>query len=162
MINYGYTLLDNPHVHDIEGLRDAYTAAQRSDHPRTQVGAILGSAAGANNKADYRDKYPEDVEFSRLHAEVAVIINSSVLGQQTRAFTMYAPWACCTGCASAILKAGIPRVVVHHNLMQMTAEKWKEEVMEGVDMLLRNNVRVEAIAFKFGVEIRFDGKEVVV
>lgn len=161
-MNFGYTLLENPSLLDFEKLREAYDAAQTSDHPRTQVGAVLGPAWGSNTKADHRDKYPDNVEWSRVHAETSAILRCEMNGHHARAYTLYAPWACCTGCAANILKAGITRVVVHHQLMQMTHEKWRDEVREGLDMLLRNQVRVEAVSKRFGVKIRFDGKEVEV
>jgi hypothetical protein len=46
--------------------------------------------------------------------------------------------------------------------MMMTSEKWLREVQEGVDMLVRNHVRVEAISHKFGLTIRFNGEEIQV
>jgi deoxycytidylate deaminase len=161
-MKYGYTLLERPSLVDIEGLRAAYEVAQTSDHPRTQVGAVLGPAFGINSKADHRDKYPEQVEWSRVHAEVSAILRCASNGHHARAYTMYAPWASCTNCAACIIKTGIPRVVVHHQLMQLTAPKWQDEVAEGVDLLLRNNVRVEAVSKDFGVTIRFNGEEIKV
>lgn len=160
--DFPYTLLGNPTAYDITSIREAYDAALLSDHPRTQVGAVLGSARGYNQKQDHRDKYPDNVEFSRIHAETAAIINCTLNGWTARDHTMYAPWACCTGCATHILKAGIPRVVVHHEIMQLTSDKWLEEVQEGLDMLVRNNVRVEAVSKRYGITLMFDGKEVEV
>ena len=161
-MNYGYTILESPTAYDIEMMRAAYEVAQESDHPRTQVGAVLGPCTGCNSKADYRDAHPEDPEWSRVHAEVSVLLRCAMNGHHARAYTMYAPWACCTHCASCILKAGVPRVVVHHQLMQLTYPKWQESVKAGLDMLLRNQVRVEAISKKFGYTIRFNGEEVTV
>jgi deoxycytidylate deaminase len=160
-LNYGYDILDPPDLRDLEGIRTAYEAALVSDHPRTQVGAVLGNHWGSNTKADYRDKYPDNVEFSRVHAETSVILRAAEKwGTTTRAHTMYAPWACCTNCAANIIMSAIPRVVVHHQRMQLTPPKWQEEVYEGVQMLIRNNIRVEAVSKKFGVRLRVNGEEV--
>lgn len=161
-MGYGYTILETPDMRDYEGLREAYEAALASDHPRTQVGAVINHHWGSNTKVDLRDKHPEDVEWSRVHAEVSALLRAAQHGTITRAHTLYAPWACCTGCAACIIKANVPRVVVHHQLMVLTAPKWQDEVREGVDMLLRNNIRVEAVNKRFGVKIRFDGKEIEV
>lgn len=159
-MKFSYTLLENPTYDDIMGLRDAYEAALMSDDPSTQVGASLARHQACNSKADYRDLRPGDKNWSRVHAEVSVLLRAASQGTQTRAHTLYAPWACCTGCASAIIKAGVPRVVVHHEIMQRTPDRWLEEVDLGVDMLVRNNVRVEAISKVLGVKIRFNGEEI--
>lgn len=159
-MNYGYRLLDSPTAADINGLREAYQTALMSDDPSTQVGACCGTHRGFNKKADLRDAHPEDKGWSLLHAEVRCILGSARSGMPCRRHTMYAPWACCVDCASHILDAGIPRVVVHHQVMQLTPERWQEQVRLGLDLLLRNNVAVDAVSKKFGVRIRFSGDEV--
>lgn len=163
MIDFGYTLLDRPGQVDFWGIHRAYDAALLSDHPRTQVGASIKSIPGWNRKEDHREASQDIVELGRIHAEVCAILSylKSSKPDSTRP-TLYAPWASCTQCATVILHARFNRVVVHHELMQMTPDKWLDEVKGGIQMLLGNSVRVEAISKNFGRTIRFNGEEVTV
>ena len=149
MIDFSYDLLEHVKASDITGLTEAYDISRLSDHS-TQVGAAVGAAYG----------YNKVVSGVRMHAESLTIIENAKHGISLRGRTMYAPWASCPECAADIIVSGIGRVVVHHERMQMTCDRWIEQVKEGVDMLLAAGVRVEAVSHHFGKKITVDGTEV--
>ena len=68
--------------------------------------------------------------------------------------------ACCLGCATSILAAGVSTVVVHLERMLLTPKHWELEVISGLRMLLRNGVSVRVVSHHFDETIRVDGKEV--
>jgi deoxycytidylate deaminase len=157
MIDFDYTLLDpgDERAEDLVGLQQAYDAARNSDH-RTQVGAVCGAGQGWN-----RAFHPDKTDL-RIHAETAAIIACARHGSSTQGRTLYAPWAACGDCANHIAAAGVSRVVVHHQLMQMTRTAWEGAVHSGLETLRHCGVVVEAVDHLFKKTIRFNGEEVTV
>lgn len=140
---------------DIYGLGQAYIAAQWSDDPSTQVGAWIAGFHGYNRQVD-EDPPNLDKNWMRIHAETDALLQCDF----PTGATLYAPWACCTGCAADILAAGVERVVVHWERMLLTPEKWELDVICGLRALIRNGVRVNAVSHKFFMTIRVNGQEV--
>ncbi len=70
-----------------------------------------------------------------IHAETAAIFEAAATGLRLFDATMYSPWAPCSECAKAIIACDITRLVVHGDRMDLTPERWKEDVKAGLAML---------------------------
>lgn len=149
-----YLPVENVPTKYIQGLREAYSAARMSDHT-TQVGAVVGAAYGYNKAFD--DQSPD----VRIHAETSSIIKNAKMGVGLENHTMYAPWAACGDCAMAIVEAGICRVVVHHQRMQLTPPKWQGCVDHGLHILTIHGVKILGVDMHLGEQCRIDGEEVI-
>jgi deoxycytidylate deaminase len=122
-----------------------------SDHS-TQVGAAVGACYG------YNKEYGDGV---RIHAETHALLLNARRGVSVEGHTMYAPWAACKECAIHIIAAGVARVVVHHERMQLTPVHWHESVDHGLHLLVQNGVEVVAISKVFQKTVVIGGEEVV-
>ncbi len=119
-----------------EGLQFAYKMAMRSPDPSNQTGAALlrGGILFFGDYNRFPDGYVGDVEdrdeklFYIQHAERAVILRAASMGVMTRGMTLVCPWFACGDCAKAIIFAGIKRVVGHKQRMELTPERWKDNV----------------------------------
>ena len=149
---YYYPTEDVPTKY-IQGLREAYSAGRMSDHS-TQVGAVVGAAYGYNKSFDSQ---APDV---RIHAETSAIVKNAKLGVTLAGHTMYAPWAACGDCAMHIVEAGISRVVVHHERMQRTSDRWVDSVDQGLFILQQHGVRIQGVSMELGETVRIGGQEV--
>ena len=145
--------MESPSTKDIQGTREAYSAGAMSDHS-TQVGAACGVGFG------YNKAYDEDTKDVRIHAEVHALLRNAQRGVETEGRTMYAPWASCPNCAMCIVSAGIAKVVVHHERMQLTPPHWQGEVEHGLHILQQHGVPVVAVSMVFGVRVKICGNEV--
>jgi dCMP deaminase len=156
----------------IEYLRMAYqAAAHESDDLDTQNGAILVDASGrfiasaANHvvsgleKTNERLKRPAKYTYM-VHAERAAIYKAASIGRSVAGGTLYCPWAACASCAQAVIESGISLIVNHHQVIERTPERWREELQVAEDMLKEAGVEIHTVSSLVGgVSLRFDGKE---
>lgn len=135
-------------------LRLAYEhASQKSDDPRTQIGAVIKSeiseqiAYGTNRippgvlKLEHR-KSPENKPDFIGHAERNAVAQAASIGLRTKGATMYAPWAACTVCAQAVIEAEIAELVVHKQIMDLTPEKWIKSIENAMTMFSEAGILV--------------------
>ncbi len=142
---------------EIRGLRAAYLEAMESPDTSNQNGAVLVNCHPMNYYpfvlfGDY-NRFPEgfvgDVKdrdeklFYIQHAERAVILKAALNGVQTRGLTLVCPWFACGDCAKAIIFAGIKRVVGHKQRMELTPERWKDNVKKANQYLEDCGVELE-------------------
>jgi dCMP deaminase len=81
-----------------------------------------------------------------LHAEVNAIFNAAKNGATTEGATAYVTWHPCCQCASAIIQAGVVKVVCPSP--QSAPERWRE------------NFRLSgALLFDAGVEVTYYSEE---
>jgi len=117
-----------------------------SKDPSTQVGAVCvspdkrqlvpGFNGFASGIADTHERLQnkELKNMMMVHAELNCIINSDVL---LHGWTMYVTKAPCTICASAIINAGIIRMVC-----PSPGGSWKDSQLFAISMLTEANVKV--------------------
>lgn len=150
MFTEHYEIIE-PTAKDISGLSSAYDAARMSDHS-TQVGAAVGACYG------YNKEFGDGV---RIHAETHVLLLNARRGVSVEGHSLYAPWASSKDCAIHIIAAGISRVVVHHERMNLTPIHWFESVDHGLHLLVQHGVEVVALSRVFGKAVVIGGEEVV-
>jgi dCMP deaminase len=130
-------------------MREAYQLAyDESTDTSTKNGAVLVDpvdgyimVGGVNSFTD-ADMASESRNYERPrkyqvteHAERAVIYKAARQGTATKGLIMVCPWACCSDCARGIVLAGIPLVVAHKQAYDKTPERWREEVIVGLEIL---------------------------
>jgi len=131
----------------------ANQVATWSKDPGTKVGAVLVSdrriiATGYNgfpqNIDDSIERY-QDRETKlayTIHAEVNAILNAAKNGSPTNGSTLYVTFPPCISCATAVVQAGISRVVRPD--LSTSPERWRSSFHRGRDLLLEAGVQVEA------------------
>ena len=151
----------------------AYLAALKSPDPRTQVGAVLVTQTGALIRGyntpfgDYdKGRYFSDRDYRlsiTIHAELCTILNAAAVGERAEGATLYAPWSACRGCASALIGAGIRKLVRHDDVMdhvESTYPHWVEQIAESDDALESAGIVIREIKGPIQADpIRIDGKE---
>ena len=150
---------------DFQGmLQLAYRSAWTlSTETRTKVGAVIVStsshrAEGVNGVRACLAGH--DKTDTLVHAEEAAIYSAARYAVSTRGATMFAPWACCTRCARAIIESGIVLLVVHKQAMDRTPARWEGEVARGRYLLDAAGVEVAVFDGKIGGCVSvMDGKE---
>ena len=156
-----------------EYLKLAYQfAAEHSDDPRTQTGAIIVNkdgiiiGRGANRippgvqVLDER-KSPEQKPNFIGHAERNAVADAARQGHKTEGAILYGFWAACAVCAQAIIEAGIKEGVVHKQIMDKTPPKWQASI--SIAMLMFAEAGISVVYHdedKLGVKILFDGQTV--
>lgn len=80
-------------------------------------------------------------KYSRIaHAEFSAVIKA---GCNLHGTTMAAFWACCADpCAKSIVLSGIEHLVVHKQRLDLTPERWRASVAEGLDLCHAAGVHV--------------------
>jgi len=133
-------------------IRIAYEVASWSKDPGTKVGAVLVSdrriiATGYNgfpqNISDFPARY-DDRETKlalTVHAEVNSILNAAKNGAQTNASTLYVTFPPCVSCSSAVIQAGVTRVVRPH--LSTAPERWIDSFSRGGRLMVEAGVLVE-------------------
>lgn len=134
-------------------LANAYALARQSKDKSNQNGAILlpvndEMSTGINN-------FPPGVKFTDdrattrptkyryfEHAERAAVYLAARVGKATYGSTVYCPWASCCDCARSMICAGVANLVVHHERMQMTPERWIDDVNEALSMLKESGIKI--------------------
>ena len=147
-------------------------ARDRSNDPRTQVGAALvlpgrdiasflstNRIPAALDCGGLRLVAPEKYRYVE-HAERAVIYTAAAVGVPTKGATLYATWFACCDCARAIILSGIREVVGLSSLDAMTPDRWRDDLLAAHAMLSEAGVATRWITESVGVTLLFDGKEV--
>jgi len=112
-----------------------YLLAMRSKDASTRYGAVIvnnnnriistgynGFAQGINDNVPERQERPEKY-FWFIHAELNAIINAKT---DTEGFKMYVNGMPCTGCANAIINAGLKKVIID-SVWDKPTDKWDAE-----------------------------------
>ena len=138
---------------EIEGLQAAYREALKSPDPSNQNGAVLVNHVGHFVIFGDCNRFPygfdgdtqnrEEKYFYIQHAERAVILRAASGGVKTQGLTLVCPWFACGDCAKAIIFAGIKRVVGHKQRMELTPERWKDNVKKANQYLEDCGVELE-------------------
>lgn len=137
-------------------LAKAYQVATESPDPSTQNGALIVSPGGSilvsecnrfpvgievtdelRNNRELKLKLIEHAERNAIYAHAR---DHSFMS--TEGLFMVCPWAACADCARAIVQAGIRRLYVHKQRMEITAERWADEVSIGRAILEDGLVQV--------------------
>ena len=132
-------------------IRIAREVAGWSKDPGTKVGAVLVSerriiATGYNgfpqNISDSIERYADrEVKLAyTVHAEVNAILNAAKSGATTDSSTLYVTFPPCVRCSSAVIQAGITRVVCP--VMSSAPERWIESFTKGRDLMEEAKVLV--------------------
>ena len=125
-------------------VRIALEVASWSKDPGTKVGAVLVSdrrilATGYNGFptqiSDSLERYNDrEVKLSlTVHAEVNAILNAAKNGASTDSSTLYVTFPPCVSCATAVIQAGITRVICPD--LSSAPERWIQSFTEGQNLL---------------------------
>jgi len=131
----------------------AYDAAATSTDNSNQNGALLVDSntlnvlgVGANNFPD-KVSFTEDRATTRPtkyryyeHAERWAIFNAARQGSVVKGSCMICPWAACCDCARAMIVSGVSVLHMHQQRMEMTPDRWKDDVNEALNMLMEAGV----------------------
>jgi deoxycytidylate deaminase len=72
---------------------------------------------------------------------------------------MVMPWLPYIPCADAIITSDIKKLIVHKQMIIRTKEKWKEELINAVQMMKEAGVKILAYDGEIGVKAFMHGKE---
>lgn len=131
----------------VDYLKNAYSISLQSRDTSNQNGSVLVSSqgeiigTGVNNFAigvkftrERAETRPDKYRYFD-HAERWSIYQAARAGNKVFGSTLYCPWAACCGCAIAIINSGVRTLVMHHERMQMTPERWQDDINEALSML---------------------------
>ena len=136
----------------------AYTIAQGSRDIHTKVGSVIvgqdqeiismgwnGFPRGIDDSVEERYQRPLKYTYT-VHSEINSILNAARIGTSCKGATIYTTLFCCTNCATAIIQAGIVKVVyserkdnweesfkISEQILQeagVVVEKWEGEFLE--------------------------------
>jgi dCMP deaminase len=128
---------------------------KKSKDKNTQIGAVIVGEGnqiistgynsfprGLNDNIESRQERPEKY-FWFEHAERNAIYNAAREGTRTLGTTMYLTCGIpCTGCARAIINAGIKTIYFKKEHHTMTSPKWKDEAERSLEMFYECGVTV--------------------
>ena len=125
-------------------VRIALEVSSWSKDPGTKVGAVLVSdrrilASGYNGFptqiSDSLERYNDrEVKLSlTVHAEVNAILNAAKNGATTDNSTLYVTFPPCVSCATAVIQAGITRVICPD--LSSAPERWIDSFTKGQNLL---------------------------
>ena len=132
-------------------LRIAYEVKSWSKDPSTKCGCVLVRdrrvvSSGFNglpaNLSDSLDRY-QNREFKLatiIHAEKNAIFNAAKNGSLTEGTTAYVTWPPCSQCASALIQAGVSKVVCPDP--KTGPERWVSNFLLANDLLYEAGVKV--------------------
>lgn len=137
---------------DLRFIQVAKQVAEWSKDPGTKVGAVLVSdrriiATGYNgfpqNISDSFERYADrEVKLAyTVHAEVNAILNAAKNGSPTDCSTLYVTFPPCVACSTAVIQAGISRVVRPD--LSTAPERWVNSFRKGQDLLEEAGVLVQ-------------------
>lgn len=129
----------------------ANMVATWSKDPGTKVGAVLVTerriiATGYNGFPQGIEDYPsryEDRETKlalTVHAEVNAILNAAKNGAQTQSSTLYVTFPPCVSCSTAVIQAGITRVVRPD--LHTAPERWIDSFVKGSRLLIEAGILI--------------------
>lgn len=134
-------------------LRIAFEVATWSKDPGTKVGAVLVRdrriiASGYNGFPqgieDFSERY-EDRETKlalTVHAEVNAILNAAKNGAKTENTTLYVTFPPCVSCTTAVIQAGVTRVVRPH--LSTAPERWIKSFSRGGKLMTEAGILVHS------------------
>lgn len=122
-----------------------------SKDPGTKVGAVLVSerriiATGYNGfpqgieDLDSRYNNRETKLALTVHAEVNAILNAAKNGAKTENTTLYVTFPPCVSCATAVIQAGVTRVVRPH--LSTAPERWIDSFANGGKLMAEAGILV--------------------
>ena len=129
----------------------ANMVATWSKDPGTKVGAVLVSerriiATGYNGFPqgieDYESRYNDRETKLALtvHAEVNAILNAAKNGAKTEHTTLYVTFPPCVSCTTAVIQAGVTRVVRPH--LSTAPERWVDSFSKGGKLMIEAGILV--------------------
>lgn len=125
-------------------IRIAQEVSTWSKDPGTCVGAVLvidrriiatGYNGFPHGIEDSDERYNDrDTKLQlTVHAEVNAILNAAKNGAQTKGSTLYVTFAPCVNCCTALIQAGISRVVCP--TVESAPERWRANFASGRSVL---------------------------
>lgn len=143
----------NPHLSkwDSRFLRIAEEVRSWSKDPGTKVGCVLVSdrriiSTGYNgfpqSISDNLERYiNRDYKLSvTVHAEKNAILNAAKNGTKVEGSTLYVTFPPCTQCASAVIQAGISKVICPNP--SNAPERWRQNFTEANNLFYEAGVQV--------------------
>ena len=132
-------------------MRIAEEVASWSKDPGTKVGAVLvrdrriisqGYNGFPKGVKDFTERYENrDTKLSlTVHAEVNAILNAAKNGASTDGSTLYTTFAPCVHCSTAVVQAGVARVVAPNFLF--APERWRTNFAMGNNVLREAGIEV--------------------
>ncbi|MDT8413714.1 MAG: hypothetical protein RQ875_14720, partial [Vicingaceae bacterium] len=73
--------------------------------------------------------------------------------------TMVMPWLPCIPCTNAIITSGIKKLIVHKQMIERTADKWKEELENAVQIMKEAGVKIIAYDGLIGTKAYMHSEE---
>jgi dCMP deaminase len=155
MTNKGITTMQNGEKWDKRFMRLAQLIASWSKDPSTKVGVVVIGPDHEVRSTGYNgpprlvdDEGIEtwDREYKlrhTAHAELNAVCNAARVGVPLTDCTMYATMPPCSGCACAIIQAGIKRVVA---LDVDIPDRWVADIRAGSEMMEQAFVRTTALS----------------
>ena len=143
----------NPHLTkwDLRFLKIAHEVQSWSKDPSTKCGCVLVKdrrviATGYNgfpaSISDSLDRY-QNREFKLavvVHAEKNALFNAAKNGSTTEGCTAYVTWPPCSQCASALIQAGVSKVICP--VPEVAPERWIDNFILASDLLYEAGVTV--------------------
>lgn len=133
----------------------AHVVKTKSKDESTQIGAVLVGRDNTVVSLGYNsfprgieDDHPERQErpekyFWMEHAERNAIYNAARNGVSTLDTTMYSTGAFpCTGCARAIINAGVTTIYCEENSTEVKGSHWEEDAIRSMQMLREAKVHI--------------------
>lgn len=151
-------------------LRHVYLAASKSKDRKTKIGAILvrdntvvsegfnGFPRKVNDNIDARHERPAKYSWS-IHGEANCVFNAARNGIKTLDCILYTSVMPCSGCAGAIIQAGIKQIIIHkqaHDFLIETqgtdgSRKWIASLSCSIEMFKESGVEVNFLDLTLGV-----------
>lgn len=97
------------------------------------------------------------------HAERYVIFNTAYKGISTKDLIMVCPFCACADCARGIVLSGIKKIVrLPLKDITNTLLRWKESIEIGDEIMKENGVEIQELDYNFNIQIRRNGKFIVI
>ncbi len=111
-------------------------------NPTTKEILIYGECGLPDNLKDIPELLANKSKKYPLvkHAERQAVSTAAKLGKATDGMIMYCPWYACPPCADAIRGSGIEAVIGHEDTFLRTPDRWKKDVIDGIDLLHRAGI----------------------
>jgi len=129
-------------------LRKAYDLARTSSDSSNQNGAVLINPETHYVRGEGANNFPNGVAFTDQraeqrpakyryyeHAERWAVYDAAKKGEQVEGCHMICPWAACCDCARSLIVSGVYALYMHQQRMDMTPDRWKDDVNEALNML---------------------------